>query len=109
MRSPVAATIEQLLGFFIRSGAAWVDAQRSYYRAVGKPLDDHGRQRVHAFFSPATLDSVRVARVPVIANPPFYPALEVRAYRLQRVFDAGGSPFDVEDEVARELGARPRQ
>ncbi len=46
MRSPVAATIEQLLGFFIRSGVAWVDGQRSHYRSVAKPLDDHGRQRV---------------------------------------------------------------
>lgn len=66
--------IQQLVQFFTVNGTSWVKDQRARYRPSAIPLDDNTRRSLQPFFSAATLDSVRVLRVPEVENPGFYAA-----------------------------------
>jgi hypothetical protein len=70
--------MEGELSWLIREGEQWVRAERNRHRPRGIAIGGPARQVLTSFFTPETLDLVRVASVTRIENPGFYAAIEER-------------------------------
>ncbi len=64
--------LQQHLSYLIQEGRAWVRSQQARYREAGSSLSNQERKALAPFFGASTLDDVRVCRVDLIENPPFY-------------------------------------
>lgn len=64
--------LQQQLPYLIQEGRAWVRSQQARHRNAGSPLSSLERKALDPFFGTTTLDVVRVFRVDIIENPPFY-------------------------------------
>jgi hypothetical protein len=65
----LTASARLLTPFLAGAAAAWVTRQRERHRAAAAPLEPGSRSRLAAWFSPATLDLVRVRSVPRLDPP----------------------------------------
>ena len=63
------------LELLIQHAASWVSTERQTHRATASPLLPELRRRLDPYFNARLLDSLRIALVPVIDNPPFYAEL----------------------------------
>lgn len=70
--SPAAGLLAPLLA---GRAAAWVSRQRALHRPPARALDPDPRSRLAAWFSPATLDLVRLRTVPRLDPPSVLAAL----------------------------------
>lgn len=67
-----------LIPYLKAEGLRWVLSQREMHRPAGRVLTDIERRILLAFFTPATLNTVRLCEVEEIKNPPFYKELDAR-------------------------------
>lgn len=84
-----------LLQLFTDEGPGWVRQQRAEHRAAGRTLSVDERERVSHFFEEDVLEDVRITRVPVIANPPFFAPLFAAGIPIPLDFSqSSGITFD---------------
>jgi hypothetical protein len=62
---------DELLTWASDETRAWIEEQRTIHRPAGGQLPPVAKDAVRGFFTPAVLDSARVAVLAVIPNPPF--------------------------------------
>src|SRR6266851_8750667 len=62
---------DAVLTWAIDETRAWIKEQRTIHRPAGGQLPPVAKDAVRGFFTPAVLDSARVAVLAVIPNPPF--------------------------------------
>jgi hypothetical protein len=84
---------DNMIEHLIRMGSAWIKRQREQYHPRGKPLSPEALKSLTPFFRADTLESVRIARVPLIENPAFYGTLLTSRFRLLDFRKASGITF----------------
>ena len=84
-----------LLQLFTDEGPGWVRHQRAEHRSAGRILSLDEKEQLSHFFEQRVLDKVRIARVPVIPNPPFYAPLFAAGIPIPLDFSqSSGITFD---------------
>ena len=68
---------ESLIDYLIEGGSQWVQAQRTRYQALAQPLPLPMIDALERFFGSRTLIRARIAIIPYIEEPDFFP--KVRA------------------------------
>ena len=69
--------IDQFVHLMISNGISWASTQRDTHRPNAHALRDEDREAMKSFFSPETLDEVRLHFVPIIENPDFFAEFEM--------------------------------
>jgi hypothetical protein len=65
-----------MVAYLASQSVRWIEAQRDRYRPDAAALDVALRRALAPHFTPETLDSARMVRVPVVENPDFYAELD---------------------------------
>src|SRR5258708_25049920 len=83
---------DEVLTWAIGETRAWIEEQRTIHRPAGGQLPPVAKDAVRGFFTPAVLDSARVAVLAGIPNPPFLEQAR-----------AGGLPVQVDFSIMEGL------
>ncbi len=86
------------IGFLIREGTAWVQAQRDRHRPNARELKPEEKHRLAGFFTPEILDLARVQEVRMIENPAFFSVYEDAGRPLPLDF-SGASGLALRDTI----------
>ena len=79
--------LQEQVSYLVENASSWIMNQRTIHRALAKPLSETTLAALQGFFSQDTLDRVKVRRVPLIENPPFYSAFEDEGENVPLSFD----------------------
>lgn len=79
--------LTEQVSYLVENVSSWIMNQRTIHRTLSEPLSETTVAALQGFFSRDTMDRVRIRRVSVIENPPFYSAFEDEGEDIPLGFD----------------------
>ena len=79
--------LTEQVSYLVENVSSWIMNQRTIHRTLSEPLSEITVAALQGFFSRDTMDRVRIRRVSVIENPPFYSAFEDEGEDIPLGFD----------------------
>ncbi len=84
---------DELLSHLIEISYPWLCEQRDLHMADARPLSGEERQSLRDYYDSRVLDTVRLATVDRISNPPFYAELKASGNPVLDISGAVGVTF----------------